>query len=314
VFHVGETFFVEHVESGLLSYHTIESLKGRQKELCKSVVPLVKTYLEDEALEGSLPDHCVREDHGIDLHTLFSAIPLVDGYLIPTTDLAYRCQAQGAGKFHSFVFQNRIHHAPPRPYRRNPTVLEIFAGVGGMSLGFKAARAKVNWLVEKDGLAASSLGRIHPAATVCQEDVNQFAEKTREKCEGYPIRGEIHHIHASPPCQGFSIANQSGGRNDEKNNDLSLVVLDLVRTLRPNTVTIENVTGMLRPKHAGYPTMIIAGLLQCGYSVRLMVLDSKDYGDPQRRNRAFFQGWRRGWPVPKWPAMVEPEERKSLRK
>ena len=119
--------------------------------------------------------------------------------------------------------------------------------------------------------------------------------------------GPVHHLHASPPCQGFSSANRHGGQNDAANNDLSLQFLEGVKLFKPATATYEMVTGILRKKHRIYLESIILGLVEEGYKVRCSILNASDYGDPQNRRRLFLFAARQGLELPRLPRATHGE-------
>jgi len=118
----------------------------------------------------------------------------------------------------------------------------------------------------------------------------------------YPCKGDGDHIHASPPCQGFSDANRTGGKNDDKNNELSFQFLKAVKFFRPATASLENVIGFVsnlevgksKSKKSAYCKRIVEELLKLGYQVRVCILVSSDYGDPQKRPRVFLSYSRNG--------------------
>jgi hypothetical protein len=98
---------------------------------------------------------------------------------------------------HAFAFPF-LHHMNVE----KPAVLELFAGAGGMSKGMMDA-LDVRWMVENDPYAAATLklNKIGEAR-IFVEDVEIFLDKAKAGRHGYPKKGEVHHIHASPPCQG----------------------------------------------------------------------------------------------------------------
>jgi site-specific DNA-cytosine methylase len=107
----------------------------------------------------------------------------------------------------------------------------------------------------------------------------------------YPESGQVNHIHASSPCQGFSRANREkdGGKNGEANNKLVYEFVRAVEILRPDTVSFENVEGILDPRHIGYLQDVVAKMLiELEYNVRVSVLNAADYGDAQNRRRVFL--------------------------
>lgn len=133
------------------------------------------------------------------------------------------------------------------------------------------------------------------------------------------------HCHASSPCQGFSTVNTSGGKNDKVNNELCRVVVRGSIEHKINTVSFENVTGMLQDKHLHYPCGMIIDWLVNDYQVRLggkctvmrrnrkasfailtcwllfPVVDSAHYGDPQSRKRVIILASRKPWTLPELP-------------
>jgi len=174
----------------------------------------------------------------------------------------------------------------------------IFAGCGGMGLGFQMAGFHVNYMVEKNSAAAATLRYNHLVrnslengdASIFEEDVALFLDKVEQRAPCYPKKGDPDHIHGSPPCQGVSAANRNGGKNDQANNECTFLFPRAVEIFRPRSVSMENVTGMLFEKNERYPQGVVAWLMSLGYQVRLLVLDASEYGDPQARKRIFLFG------------------------
>lgn len=85
-----------------------------------------------------------------------------------------------------------------------PTVLDIFAGCGGMSTGFERAKFHVKWMVEMNPQAASTLKLNHRRhGRVYAETTESFLNKAKAGLKLYPLPHEVHHVHASSPCQGM---------------------------------------------------------------------------------------------------------------
>ncbi len=101
--------------------------------------------------------------------------------------------------------------------------MELYAGAGGMSLGLDRY-FDLRWIVDKDHLALATLksNQTGSNALIYTEDVKSFLKESFRGSNGYPSAGEVDHIHASPPCNGFSRANRNGGKNDMINNNVSL--------------------------------------------------------------------------------------------
>jgi site-specific DNA-cytosine methylase len=97
--------------------------------------------------------------------------------------------------------------------------------------------------------------------------------------------GEVDHIHASPPCKGFPHANRNGGKNDIQNNKQTLLFIKAIKHFRPKTATFNNVPGLVLEDYKGYLQLVVENLLQMSYQVRIKVLTSSCYGDPQKRRQ-----------------------------
>ena len=101
--------------------------------------------------------------------------------------------------------------SPFRPLRS----LDLFAGCGGLSLGFRqSGLADSLWAVELDEPAVQSFRRNHAGATVFQEDCNDFlrmvmdGKETNERGQTLPQKGDVELLCGGPPCQGFSGMNR----------------------------------------------------------------------------------------------------------
>jgi DNA (cytosine-5)-methyltransferase 1 len=171
-----------------------------------------------------------------------------------------------------------------------PTVIDLFSGCGGLSLGFRQAGYKVLLGVDHDEAALATYKRNFPEAQAANLDLSQkgIATKIRQLIK----RDSVDAIIAGPPCQGFSL---TGPRNfDDKRNKLYLAVLSLLGEMRPRFALIENVPGMLRLYDGAIHREIVRRIESNGYRVaQPQILCAADYGVPQMRRRAFIIGVRR---------------------
>jgi DNA (cytosine-5)-methyltransferase 1 len=186
--------------------------------------------------------------------------------------------------------QNRCStSAPPR------TAIDLFAGCGGLTLGLKQAKFSVIAAVEIEPLAARTYSTNHPEVVVLQKDISEVSGGGLLRKLG-KRKGEIDLIAGCPPCQGFSTLKtlNGGAKTKDKRNDLVFEYLRLVREVRPKTIMLENVPGLMADQrmHA-----LSAALDELGYNCRFEVLDAQDYGVPQRRKRLILVGSLYG-PVP----------------
>lgn len=171
-----------------------------------------------------------------------------------------------------------------------PTVIDLFSGCGGLSLGFQNAGYEVLLGVDHDAAALKTYQKNFPAAIAANIDLSQrsAAAQIRETIK----RDDVDAIIAGPPCQGFSL---TGPRNfDDKRNKLYLAVLSLLGEMRPRCAVIENVPGMLRLYGGEIHREIVRRIESRGYRVTTpQILCAADYGVPQMRRRAFIVAVRR---------------------
>jgi DNA (cytosine-5)-methyltransferase 1 len=268
--------------------------EGRAK--CVLVVPFNETFLglEEEDVDFQptyKPSEFVRVKEDLPPLSLrhFVAITADDdsatGLPIDIPALEYEPQMDGA--CHQFGYVWHTEHSTRRGKRNKLRVADMFAGCGGATEGFHNNGFETVMAVEKDPMAVASLTTNHKVP-VYSGDVREFLKSCTEPNGMIDIIGTIDHLHASPPCQGFSKANRTGGKNDATNNDLSMCFVEAVKIFRPVTATYENVLGLWDRKNQHYLKNLLVGLLKLGYQVRCTKLRACDYGDPQKRERFFI--------------------------
>lgn len=172
-----------------------------------------------------------------------------------------------------------------------------------MSVGLTRAGFEAKFAVELDGAATDTLRSNHKDMIVFRQDVINFLDETKPK--------RVDHIHASPPCQGFSQAKQScvSTDRDKQNNDLMQQFSRAVSQFRPTTASLENVKGMLlSAAKKFYLQKVVAELLKMEYQVRVMLLNAEDYGVPQDRKRLFLFAAQKGFPLPQVPTPLQSDE------
>jgi len=180
---------------------------------------------------------------------------------------------------------------------RKPIAIDLFAGAGGLSEGFRHAGAIVAVSVEKDKHAAETQRRNHAygkriRTEVINEDVSRVpvarltaALKLFECSKPDVVMG-------GPPCQGFSRSNMHTRNLRNPLNHLYATFLCAAKQLVPPLVIIENVANLPRFEHSILDSRIIAALRSLGYGVQREVLNAVDYGIPQKRKRVFYVGTR----------------------
>lgn len=160
--------------------------------------------------------------------------------------------------------------------------LDFFAGIGGFRLGMEMAGHECVGHCEIDKYAERSYRAIHEV-----KDYEWFANDiTRVEPRDLP---EADCYCFGFPCQAFSIAGKRGGFEDTRGT-LFFEVMRLVKERHPSILFAENVRGLLN--HEGGRTFgtIINTMADLGYDVEWQVLNSKNYGVPQNRERVFIIG------------------------
>ncbi|TDC88827.1 DNA (cytosine-5-)-methyltransferase [Actinomadura sp. 7K507] len=165
-----------------------------------------------------------------------------------------------------------------------PVAVELFAGAGGLALGFQEAGFRVAVAVEMERNAAQTHRANHPGTVVLERDVNKItADHVRAVA---PWVGEVAAVIGGPPCQGYSIA---GKRDpDDAKNVLFKQQVRLASELEARFVVIENVPGMRNIKGIRFHEAVEQELREHGYNPDHRVVKASNYGVPQLRWRLIF--------------------------
>lgn len=162
---------------------------------------------------------------------------------------------------------------------------DLFAGVGGMSEGFRmAGDFQIAFAIEFDKDIASAYKKNHIETDVYPMDIRDVdVEELHRK---HP---HIDVIIGGPPCQGFS---QKGKRLnlDDPRNYLFQQYVKFVKEFNPKYFVLENVPGIITTSGGYFKDQIIMAFNKLGYEVNYGVLKASDFGVPQDRRRAFFIG------------------------
>lgn len=172
--------------------------------------------------------------------------------------------------------------------------IDLFAGCGGLSLGFEMAGFDIPLAIEIDDWAAETYEKNHPSTEVLIGDITQITELDNIiSKEDLPVDGII----GGPPCQGFSLS----GNRDKKDprNSLFMEFVRFVKYFKPKFFIMENVTGILSMKTKDnqlVKDIILSEYDAAGYNVTICKLNAAEYGVPQARLRVFFIGIRKDLP------------------
>ena len=182
-----------------------------------------------------------------------------------------------------------------------PIGIDLFAGAGGLSLGFEQAGFDVKAAIEIDPVHCAVHKFNFPKTAVICSSVADLNGKDIRAAAGIGNR-EVDCVFGGAPCQGFSLI---GHRvMDDPRNQLVADFVRLVVELNAKTFVFENVKGLTIGQHRTLLNELIEAFSKAGYEVRIpwKVLNSAHYGVPQFRDRLFLLGARKSETLPDYPA------------
>lgn len=164
-------------------------------------------------------------------------------------------------------------------------VFETFAGYGGASFGLKLAKIphKVVGFSEWDKWAIELFKANHPGIELIPNDSGDITKIDEKSLPDFDL------FTGGFPCQPFSSAGLGNGELDFRGT-LFYDILRIVSEKKPKHILLENVKGMTHKKHKPSLDKIITELKSLGYQVFFQVLNTKDYGVPQNRERLWIYG------------------------
>ncbi len=176
-----------------------------------------------------------------------------------------------------------------------PSVIDLFAGVGGLSLGFEKQGFHVLMANEYDESIADAYQKNHKGTKMTVGDITSLDLK--ETFSSYA--GKVDVVIGGPPCQGFSQKGQRKTIHDER-NFLFKYYVAVVELVKPRYFVMENVPNLLTAENGYFFREIEELFNKMGYSLEHGVLNAADYGVPQNRRRAIIIGKLNG-KAPKLP-------------
>lgn len=183
---------------------------------------------------------------------------------------------------------------------KRPIGVDLFAGAGGMSLGFEQAGFDVAAAVEYDPVHCATHEFNFPdCAAICRSVADVDAAYIRDHSRIGDRQVDV--LFGGAPCQGFSMIGKRA--LDDPRNSLVHHFVRLVLDLKASYFVFENVRGLTVGAHRKFLEEIIAEFRKNGYKVLedYRVLNAAHHGVPQNRQRLFLMGARRGFPLPHYP-------------
>ena len=176
------------------------------------------------------------------------------------------------------------------------TVIDLFAGCGGLSLGLYQAGWNGIFAIEKNTFAFDTLKYNlidnNPHFTwpdwlpQTPHDINEVLEKYEKQLKA--LRGTIDLVAGGPPCQGFSMAGKRA--EDDIRNNLVFSYIEFIKLVQPKLILFENVKGFTyafdkknKEDATPYSKKVIDELIKLNYNVKPHIIDFSKYGIPQRR-------------------------------
>ena len=175
--------------------------------------------------------------------------------------------------------------------KNKPTVIDFFAGAGGISLGMKKAGFKILLANDIDPNCRDTYKKNFPKVPYLLKDIRKLSSKEIIQISG---ENKIDVVVGGPACQGFSLANTKTRVANNPKNDLVFEFIRLVKEIKPSWFIMENVEGLINMDNGSFTRSIINVMRRNGYSVKFIPICAADYGVPQKRKRIFFIGNRLG--------------------
>ena len=162
-------------------------------------------------------------------------------------------------------------------------IISLFAGAGGLDLGFKKAGFQTIWANEYDKEIWETFEKNFSDTVLDRRSITQIPSEDIPETLG---------LIGGPPCQSWSEAGKSRGIKDDR-GQLFFEFVRVLRDKKPLFFLAENVSGLLASKDSEALENIKNHFIDSGYDLSFKMLNSKDYGVAQDRKRVFFVGFRK---------------------
>lgn len=162
-------------------------------------------------------------------------------------------------------------------------VVSLFAGCGGLDLGFEKAGFDVVWANEFDFSIHPTYRLNHPNTQLCTLDIREINANNIPDCDG---------IIGGPPCQSWSLGGRSLGIDDDRGK-LVYDYIRIVKEKKPKFFIMENVPGIVTPRHFDIFNEFLNLFRDAGYIVKYELMNAADFQIPQERLRVIVVGTRK---------------------
>lgn len=168
------------------------------------------------------------------------------------------------------------------PKKKKFKILSLFAGAGGLDLGFEKAGFEIVYANEYDKSIWETYEKNH-TTPLDYRDIRKIDSSELPDCDG---------IIGGPPCQSWSEAGSLKGINDSR-GQLFYDFIRILKDKKPKFFVAENVSGMLSKRHQEAVDNFIKLFEEAGYEMHIQLLNANDYDVPQDRLRVFYVGFRK---------------------
>ena len=165
-------------------------------------------------------------------------------------------------------------------------ILDLFCGAGGLSHGMHLNKNfETVVALDINEKLSQTLKNNNPTIDLIIGDIQN--NDIKEKVIKNSLERKVNMVVGGPPCQGFSLKGKKLGLEDPR-NFLFVEYLNVVSELQPEVFVIENVKSLLSTSNGWFKNQIISEIEKLGYTVSVGVLNARDFGVPQSRERAIF--------------------------
>jgi DNA (cytosine-5)-methyltransferase 1 len=184
--------------------------------------------------------------------------------------------------------------------------VDLFAGAGGFSLAASNSGFEVICAVELNKNASktyrANVSKFGRKTTLYEKNILDLEPSTIKKLH-FSKETPCDVVLGGPPCQGFSTHRINGAGVGDPRNALILSYFSFVAHLKPKVFLMENVPGILWPRHKKFLDTFYENGTSAGYNIHEpIIVDARDYGVPQRRKRVFIMGTAKNFIFSKqWP-------------
>lgn len=180
--------------------------------------------------------------------------------------------------------------------KSNLTAVDLFCGCGGISKGLELAGINViaglDFFKEAGETYKTNFKHKFVYGDITKTETKKELYKTiKEELQGKPLNI----VAGGFPCQGFSMSGRRD-RNDPRNK-LYLEIVNIVKTLNPEFIFLENVKGLISMDSGRVKKRILEDFRNIGYEIEACILNAADFETPQKRERVVFIGNRIGKPI-----------------